>query len=73
MSTHQLQLDPTVCVGRGHCADFLPELLGIDEWGYPLVAGGGLVAEVSESLVPAAREAVTACPVGALRLVRGSR
>lgn len=70
MSGHVLRLDPTACVGRGHCAHFLPELLALDEWGYPRVAGGALATDVPDDALVDAREAVTSCPVGALTLVR---
>ena len=31
----QLRVDPTVCSGHGLCAELLPELITLDEWGYP--------------------------------------
>ena len=64
-----LHLDPTLCEGHGFCAELLPELLGLDEWGYPIVHVGGLRTAVPEPLIGEARRAVRACPVGALRLL----
>lgn len=58
-----LRVDWTSCTARGLCAELLPELVELDEWGYPLVRG-----EVSAALVALAREAVAACPRNALRL-----
>ena len=41
----------------------LPEIVDLDEWGYPLVSGS-----VSDELLADARAAVRACPRLALRL-----
>lgn len=36
MSTAQhIDIDWTACQGHGLCADFLPEHITLDEWGYP--------------------------------------
>ena len=53
------------CPGAGVCAELLPELIGLDPWGFPIVAGG----EVPPALVDLARRAVTSCPRLALHLV----
>ena len=37
--TMWLRLDPTACTGHGLCAGLLPELIELDEWGYPMLAG----------------------------------
>lgn len=58
---------PAACDGFGFCAEVLPEVIGLDEWGYPVVAGGTVPAE----LVRAARQAVRRCPRRALALVPG--
>ncbi|HWO59249.1 MAG TPA: ferredoxin [Umezawaea sp.] len=62
MST--LDLDPIACRAHGLCADLLPEVIDLDEWGYPLLHGRDLPAH----LLPAARRAAAACPALALRL-----
>jgi len=59
-----VRVDPIACVGHGLCADLLPEVIDLDEWGYPRVARGPL----DPALVPAARRAVAACPTLALHL-----
>jgi ferredoxin len=59
-----LNIDRIACDGRGMCAELLPELLELDEWGYPIVHS----AEVPAGLMPHARRAVGACPVLAFRL-----
>ncbi len=66
----RLHIDWTLCDGRGLCTELLPELLGRDEWGYPLSRDGSDVA-VPDSLADAARQAVALCPRAALRLRRG--
>jgi ferredoxin len=59
-----LAVNPITCTGHGLCADLLPELIQLDEWGYPILAGGDVPAE----LAPLARRAVRMCPSLALRL-----
>jgi ferredoxin len=61
----ELLIDRTRCVGHGSCAELLPELLTLDEWGYPSNPAG----PVGTGLLRYARRAVTTCPVLALRLV----
>ncbi|WP_299051949.1 ferredoxin [uncultured Nocardioides sp.] len=58
-----LHVDPVACRGHGLCAELLPELVTVDEWGYPVVAD----ARVPPALLARARRAVRACPVLALR------
>jgi ferredoxin len=60
----QLRVNPIACSGHGLCAELLPELVSLDEWGYPLIAG----QPVPSRLVRQARRAVTDCPALALRL-----
>ena len=61
-----LRIDRIRCDGHGLCAELLPELVTVDDWGYPIIKGGAVPA----SLVEHARHAVDACPVLALRLAR---
>jgi ferredoxin len=65
MATSRLRVDWPSCQGRGLCHELLPELISLDEWGYPVIAG-----EVPTELLPAARRAVSGCPRLALRLQR---
>jgi len=69
----QLQLNPTTCDAHGFCVELLPELVTLDEWGYPLLTTGTLTVAVPEQLLAAARKAVGACPVSALRLFKHKR
>lgn len=61
--TRQLRVDWPACRAEGLCHELLPELVSLDPWGYPVVAG-----EVPEQLLGHARAAVRACPRLALRL-----
>jgi ferredoxin len=65
----RLRLDPAACDGHGLCADLLPELIELDEWGYPML----LADTVPEHLLPHARRARDACPTLALRLLKASQ
>jgi ferredoxin len=69
--TERLQVDPTRCDGHGGCAELLPELVHLDEWGYPVLAQQSDRAgtPVPAALHRHARRAVTLCPTLALRLV----
>ncbi|HXP19823.1 MAG TPA: ferredoxin [Streptosporangiaceae bacterium] len=59
-----LAVNPIACTGHGLCADMLPELIHLDEWGYPIMIDRDVPAELS----PLARRAVRLCPTLALRL-----
>lgn len=62
--TARLRVDWPSCRARGLCHEVLPELVDLDEWGYPVVTG-----EVTPELLADARAAVRICPRLALRLV----
>ncbi|HEY2203894.1 MAG TPA: ferredoxin [Pseudonocardia sp.] len=59
-----LRVDPIDCRAHGLCQELLPEVVTLDEWGYPVIAEGDLPAE----LMLHARRAAAACPTLALRL-----
>jgi ferredoxin len=61
-----LVVDRIACDGFGMCAELLPELIELDDWGYPIIAAGG----VPDQLLDHARRAVAVCPVLALKLAR---
>ena len=64
MSDPRLRVDWPRCTGRGVCHELLPELVDLDDWGYPVVG-----ESVPEELLGLARSAVRSCPQLALRLV----
>jgi ferredoxin len=59
-----LQIDRIRCDGHGLCAELLPELISLDDWGYPILENRAVPGHLTEY----ARRAVDACPVLALRL-----
>jgi len=63
----RLRVDPIACDGRGLCAEMLPELITLDDWGFPVISGDA----VPGGLLEDARETVRACPRLALRLEPG--
>ena len=62
----RLIVDRIRCDGRGLCAELLPELIRLDDWGYPIIAPDPVPAR----LVPLAQRAVEDCPVLAIALRR---
>jgi ferredoxin len=60
----RLRVNPIGCDGHGLCADLFPEMIKLDEWGYPLLDG----RDVPAHLLVHARRAVVACPTLALAL-----
>jgi ferredoxin len=64
----RLHIDRTRCDGHGACAELLPELLDLDEWGFPIVRDAQRDPVVPRGLDGLARRAVKACPLMALRL-----
>ena len=64
MPDQELSVDRIRCDGRGLCAELLPELIRLDDWGYPIVER----RPVPRHLLGHARRAVASCPVLALKL-----
>ncbi|WP_134661452.1 MULTISPECIES: ferredoxin [unclassified Amycolatopsis] len=67
--SRQLRVDPIACRAHGICAELLPELIDLDEWGYPILVDRPVPGPVLSD----ARQAVAACPTLALRLAGGGR
>jgi ferredoxin len=61
----RIRIDDIACDGHGVCAQLLPELIRLDDWGYPILSSG----PIPTGLLVHARRAVSACPKLALRLV----
>ena len=62
--TTHLRVNPIRCDAYGHCAELLPELIALDEWGYPIIADGPVPAGLRRD----ARRVVSLCPRLALLL-----
>jgi ferredoxin len=74
MSRHalHLQVNPVQCDAYGYCGELLPEMVALDEWGYPIIDPSAVPRE----LLALARRAVRDCPKRALSLLppdEGSR
>jgi ferredoxin len=61
----RLRVDWPQCKAHGLCAELAPEVIHLDEWGYPFVDPTPLTGDV----LAAVRKAMLACPTLALRLV----
>jgi ferredoxin len=66
--TGKLRVNPIACSGHGLCAELLPELITLDEWGFPIVKDQPVPAGLGRK----ARRAVTDCPALALKLFNAS-
>jgi ferredoxin len=60
----RLTVDPVLCDGRGLCAELLPWLVTLDDWGFPIVRDD----TIDEGSLGEVSEAVRVCPRLALRL-----
>lgn len=63
----RLRVNPVLCDGAGYCAEIVPELIGLDDWGYPIVAPDAID---DPGLLRLAERAVSRCPRVALLLAR---
>ena len=60
----RLRVDPIMCDGFGHCTELAPEIVALDEWGYPILSEKPL--NPRETRI--AEDAVLQCPRKALFL-----
>ncbi len=58
----RIVVNPVACDGHGLCAELLPELVDLDDWGYPMVRS----EEVPPHLERLARRARDVCPTLAI-------
>jgi ferredoxin len=65
--TLHLRVDPIACTGHGMCAELFPELIELDDWGYPIVHSDGVVPAGMEAH---ALRAADFCPTLAVLLER---
>ena len=66
----RLRVNPTLCEGFGYCAEIVPELITVDDWGYPIVS----LREIDdEELLKHARRAVATCPRLALLIEESTK
>jgi ferredoxin len=65
----RLHIDWTRCDGRGLCTELLPDVLGRDDWGFPLSRNRSREPEIPDEMLKYAKEAVKRCPRLALKLI----
>lgn len=65
----KLHVNPIMCEAHGLCAELLPEMVRLDDWGYPILDE----TEVTPELIGLARKAADACPTLALLLEEDRR
>jgi ferredoxin len=58
-------VNPVLCDAAGYCAEMVPELITLDDWGYPIVPRELIRDEV---VLRHAQRAVARCPRAALLL-----
>jgi ferredoxin len=66
-SGSRLRVNPIRCDGAQYCAEIVPELVSLDEWGYPIVSSAAID---DPRLLRLAERAVSECPRVALQLAR---
>ncbi len=59
----RLAVDRIACTGRGICASLLPEVIDLDEWGYPIIHGAHVDPQMGGI-------AIRMCPARALSWAR---
>jgi ferredoxin len=62
----RIRVNPIACDAHGLCVELVPELIRLDDWGYPIVDE----SEVPPELVGLARMAADRCPTLALVVER---
>jgi ferredoxin len=55
----RLRVNPTLCTGYGYFAEIVPELISVDDWGYPIVNPKAIE---DDGLLSLANRAVATCP-----------
>jgi ferredoxin len=61
----RLRVNPVLCNGFGYCAEIVPELIGLDDWGFPIVS---MQPIDNDKLLHLAERAIATCPRLALLL-----
>lgn len=59
----RIKLDRTLCDGFGICARHAPEYFSLDDWGYAVLVGDGVIPEQDRDAV---MRALMDCPVHAI-------
>ena len=59
----RIKLDRTLCDGFGICAKHAPDYFSLDDWGYAVLVGDGVIPEQDRAAV---QRALLDCPVHAI-------
>jgi ferredoxin len=62
----KIQIDSTKCDAYGLCAEAAPQLFELDDFGYATATNDGVVPGSDEA---AAQQAISECPVSAIRVL----
>jgi ferredoxin len=65
----RLRVNPVLCDGFGYCAEIVPELISLDDWGFPILDSRPID---DDKLLHLAERAVATCPRLALLFDEGS-
>ena len=60
----QMRINPIACEAHALCVELLPEVIRLDDWGYPIIEAD----HVPMDLLALAERAVDACPTLAIVL-----
>jgi ferredoxin len=60
----RVRVNPIACDAHGLCVELLPELLRLDDWGYPIIK----TDVVPDTVAAFARMAESACPTLAIMI-----
>jgi ferredoxin len=63
-------VNPTLCTGYSFCAEIVPELITVDDWGYPIVSRREIE---TDDVMKLARRAVATCPRLALLIEESTK
>jgi len=55
----RIRVNPILCNGYGYCAEIVPELISLDDWGFPIVSTKTIDGD---KVLRLAERAVTTCP-----------
>jgi ferredoxin len=58
----KVRINPIACDAHGLCVEMLPELMRIDDWGYPIID----TSEIPPELEALAQRAASLCPTLAI-------
>ena len=61
----RLRVNPVACNGYGYCAEIVPEVVSLDDWGFPAVRPGPID---DDKVMRLAERAIATCPRLALLL-----